>query len=125
MYSGSDVGDTDSDEGRRSIWIPGHVHHAGECLRDHVVAGLVRERALASEGRERGHDEPRIERLERIVVEAAFLHYVGAEVFDHNIHLGYERAEDLERFRLVEIEAQAFLAPVLLHEIAAASVFDR
>jgi hypothetical protein len=51
MYATADVGDTDSDEGRRSVRVARHVHQAGKRLRDHIVAGLVGERAFPAERR--------------------------------------------------------------------------
>src|ERR1700684_4026178 len=125
MYSGSDVSHTNSNESGSSVRIAGHVHQARKRLCDHVIAGLVRKRSLASEGRERSHNEARIDSLERIVIQTALLHHAGTEVFDHDIHLGHQRAENLERFRLAEVQAQALLATILLDEIATAAVFDR
>jgi hypothetical protein len=52
------------------------------------------------------------------------VHHAGTKVFDHDVHSGHQRADDLERFRLAKVQAQALLAPILLDEIAAAAVFD-
>src|ERR1700736_2168736 len=103
MNPTSYVGDANSNESGGSIRVASHVHQARESLRDHIVAGLVRERTLAPKGRERSHYEARIDLLERIVIKPALVHHAGTKVFHHDIHSGHQCANDLERFRLAQV----------------------
>ena len=118
------VGDPQPDELRRAVRAAGHVHNAGERLGDEIVADSVRERTFAAERGDRHHDELGIPRLERGVVEPAFFHHARPEILHHHVHGRDQVVQDVERCGLVEIQTQAALAAVLLHEIGAAVVPD-
>lgn len=125
MNTAADIGDADADGGRRPIRLAGHVHDSRKGLRYEIITGLVGERAVASESRQRSHNQSRVDLLQRIVIEPALLHHARTEVLHHYIYLRHQFAQDLHRFGLFEKQAEAFLAPVLLDEIAAASGLDR
>ena len=125
VHAGGHVADAQPDEHRRPVRIARHVHQSREGLRDEVVADLVRERPGAPEGRDRRHDEARIELAERGVVEAALFHYSWTVIFDHHVCFFRQAAQKLDRFGLGEVQAEALLAAVLLDEVGAAPVAHR
>src|ERR1051325_6815070 len=73
---------------------PGHRHQAGGRLDDVVVGGLPAARAVLAERRERGVDQPRIDRREILVAEAERRERAGAVVLDEYVGGGGELLED-------------------------------
>jgi hypothetical protein len=48
--------------------------------------------------------------------------HAGREVLDHHVDLGYEVADYLVTGGILEVDTDALLAAILLHEVAAAAV---
>ncbi len=67
---------------------------------------------------------PRVDLAQRRVVEPPPLKDAGPVVLDDDVRFGDERAQQLDRPRLAEIEAQALLAAILLHEVCTSAVLD-
>ncbi len=122
VHAGHDVGDACVNELRRSRRIARHMADSGERLRHEVEADLAGERAGAAERRDGGHDEAGVEATELRVAESALVEHAGAEVLDHHVDFGSERAQELECLGLREVEAEALLAAVLLDEVGAAAL---
>ena len=64
---------------------PRHRHDAGGRLDHMVVSGLRAARAALAEGRERGVNQPRIDRGERLVTEPERLESAGPIVLDEHV----------------------------------------
>ena len=73
----------------RAIWQSSLMHEAEKSLGSPVVAGFMGQRAFATEGRDRCHDDVRFDRLEIALSEAAFFQNTRPEVFDHPVDLGH------------------------------------
>src|SRR5262245_28702650 len=122
---GDAISDGDPDETRRPVSVAGHVHDAGERLRDVIVASEMRQGTLAAKGRDRTHNEAGIELSERLVIQTSSFHDARAVVLDNHIDLRDECANQLDAFRLAEVYAEAFFAAVLLDEVHTATVFEK
>ena len=122
VYAGAHVAER---RGRKVGWpirFADHVGNPGIRLRDEVVAGQMRERALLAEGRNRAHHDARVERPRGFVVQAHPRDHAGREILHHHVDLGHEFLENRERVRIFDVEAEAALAEVLLDEVAAAMI---
>ncbi len=133
---GPALGQRHRDRQRRAVREPGHELHAGEGLRDAVVAALAGQRPGLPERRDAQRDEPRVAALERLRREPGRLEPARAQVLDQRVgggqqprqpRLGRERLElglhrvlaavlRLERERVLPVEA----GPPLPHRRAVA-----
>ena len=68
--AGRQVGDRDAALDRVAAGLAGDAHHARQPLRDQVEAGPLRVRAGLAEAGDRGVDQPRVDRAQRLVVGA-------------------------------------------------------
>src|ERR1700756_2169152 len=69
MNTGRDIADSDLRQHGRAIRVAQHAQHARVGTSDEIVAGAVGERPLLPEGRNRAHDDFRIEQLDRLIIE--------------------------------------------------------
>ena len=122
MDATADIGNTQADKLRRTIRTAGHVHDAGEGLRNKVIADLVREWPRAPKGGNRDHYHLGIDFLERRIVKATFFHHARPEILNHNIYGRNQCPQDFKRLRFVEIQTEAFFAAILLDKIGAALI---
>ena len=65
-----------------------------------------------AEAGDRAINQPRIDRRERTVADAEFVHHAGAKIFHHHVGLCRELFDDRDRFWLREVERQAALVAV-------------
>ena len=70
------------------------------------------ERSLAAIGRDRAIDQARIGRRDRGIVEPELLHHAAGKILHHYIRLGDQRARNLERGRIGEVERDAALVAI-------------
>ncbi len=92
---------------------------------DEIEAGQRRQLAGLAERGQRAHHDSRIDLLDHVVTQPHPLDRSGAEVFDEHVHGSDQPLYQVDCARLFQIQAQAFLAQVVLYEMAAAAVFER
>src|SRR5262249_968217 len=88
------------------------------------LGDLIETRALSigpglSEAGNAGVDQPRIDRAERLVVDAQTMFDVGAEILDHHIRLPSHAAQRLDPHRALEIEGDAAFAAMQVLKVGA------
>lgn len=69
--------------------------------------------------------EPRIDRRQRLVVEAEALHHARPEILDDDVRLFGEPVNGVDRGGLLQVERHAFLARIQLAEGGARAVAQR
>ena len=79
--------------------------------------GAVAIRPALPETGDAGVDQARVDRLQRLVVDAEAGFHVGPIVLDHDIRLAHQLAEDLDPFRRFQIQRQTALVAVQVLEI--------
>src|SRR5258706_15123434 len=97
------------------------MHEPAHCLRHRVISWSVRVGSVLSKPRDRTHDETRVELLQRFVAETIASQRARTKILDHDVDLWDKSFDDVGRLRLLEIEADALFASVVLHKAAALS----
>src|SRR5581483_11951359 len=118
----TDVADAKLRKDRRPVRETRQIEHAGVSRADVIVAGTVGERAVPPERRDRTHDDTRIEFAHYFVAETDALDDAGREILYQHVDTRYQRLEDRQALRLLQIDAEAFLAAILLNVVGAAAV---
>ena len=77
---------------RRAAGIAGDAHHARHRLRHQVEAGPLGPRPGLAEAGDAGVDQPRIDRLQRLVVDAEPLRHAGPVVLDQDVRVSTSRS---------------------------------
>src|ERR1700685_3099114 len=108
----------------RAALLAAKGSHSGISLAHEVVARIVRERSLLTEGGDRAHDDFRIDAASGLVVKPHPRDGARREIFDHHIHLRDQLANDRFAGFSARIETKAQLAAILLDEVTAALVLD-
>src|ERR1700730_13322936 len=119
---GRDVPQAQHRDGWRPVRIADHICHCGVGLRDIVVAGLGGERSGLSEGRDRTHDDARIQGPHGFVIEAHSLDHARRVILNYYINFANQPRDDRMALGLFHIDTEAFFAAVLLDVIGAAAV---
>ena len=106
-----------ADHRRWAFGVAGHVHDPRHRLGDVVVARPLGPRRGAAEARHRQVDDVGVHRPDRLVVEAPAGHdRRRAEVLAHDVGVPSQLEQQVPALRTVPVDAQALLAPVVLHE---------
>src|SRR5580658_4261499 len=122
MNSRGDVAHSDLRQRGRAVAFADHAQYAGICAADKVIAGTIRERTALPKGRDRTHDDFRIERSHGLVAKSQSRDHFRRVVLHQDIDLGDELADNRSRRGIFKVEAQTSLATVMLHVVRAASV---
>ena len=101
---------------RMNVLRPGHRHDAGGGLDDVVIGGLVATRAVLAERRERGVDQPRIDRRKRVVAKPQRLERAGPVVLDEHVGGLDELFQNFAVALLLEVERHRALVRGLREE---------
>ena len=97
---------------RAAVSTPGIAGDAGQCEVVDVVPGAITIRpALAITG-DRHVDQPRVDRLERLVADAQLVHHTGAKLLQHDVVFTHQLLDHLDRLRALEVEGDAALVAV-------------
>ncbi len=104
---------------RMHVLRAGHRHDPGRGLDHVVIGGLVAARPLLAEGRERGVDQPRVDRGQRVIAQPQGIERAGPVILDEHIGGGDELLEDLAVFLLLEVERNRALVGGLRQEARA------
>lgn len=105
------------DESRRLL-RPDHLGDPRDRLDHHVVGGQLGRRALGPEAADCGVDEPRVLAPQHVPADAEPVEHARAEVLEHDVRLAREAAEGRGAALALEVEHDAPLVPVHLHEEA-------
>ena len=100
--------------GRRGVIGFDQIHQSrarpvGGCIK----TGLARLGADLAVGGERGVDQPRVERTDRVVVELQPVTYRQRQIGDEHIRLAHQAIQHIKPLGLFQVEAQAALAAVV------------
>ena len=125
VNAGRYVAQPEHRERRRPVGIADHISHARIAHPDVIVAGAIGERSGLSESRDRAHDQPRIDLADFFPSKTHPRDRSRRIVFEQDIHRGQQFLDDRETFGFLGIEAEAFLAAVLLHEIRASPILQK
>ena len=102
-----------------AVDVPG----AAERRADRRVAGPLVERSGLAEGGDARHDQPRVDRVERLPAEPPALQHARPEILEDDVALGDQPSDDVLAFRDVEVEGHELLVPVIDGEPVRAAVF--
>jgi hypothetical protein len=105
--------------------LAGHAHHAGGGLDRQVEAALGAARAVLPESRDRAVDERGLAGAEPVPAEAEPLHRAGPAILDEHVGLEHQRAGEVARGRVLEVEHDRALAAVDRCEVLAEAFGDR
>src|SRR2546421_255156 len=112
-----EAGHGNADTHRTLAGQAGDGHQAAQPLRDLVVAGTVTVRTALAEARDARVDDARVDRAERLVVDAEPVLDVGTEVLDHHVGLGGQLLEDLDPLGVLEVERDRALVAMEVLEV--------
>jgi hypothetical protein len=102
VHPGQQVGDRDADLG--GLLGAGHRHQPALALRDLVVAGPVRLRAVVAEAGDRADDQAGVEVVQPLHGEAEPVQGAGAEVLEQHVGAAHEGGEHVCVSGVLEIE---------------------
>ena len=114
-----EVGDGNADPHRAFAGRAGDRHQPAHALRDLIEAGTLVIGAVLAEAGNRAIDDARIDLAHALIVDAEFCLHVGAEIFDDDVGLFHQPPEDLEAFRLFQVERHRALVAVQVLEVRA------
>src|SRR5208337_5011547 len=123
-HRGHRIAHREAGQHRRAVGKAQRVDNSGVRRRDIIVAGLGCERTGLAEARYRAHYDRRVNRLDHLVGKADPPDNAGREVLDQYVDSRQHLFDDRQPRRGLQIDAQALLAPIESHEVAAAAVLD-
>ncbi len=113
------IGDRDADPHRPLAGQAGDRHEPAHALRDLIEAGTAAIGTVLAEAGDAAIDDARIDRAQRLVVDAEAMLDVGAVVLDQHVGLRRHAPQDLLARLLLQVEGQAALVAVEVLEIEA------
>ena len=112
---GNRVADADAGAHWRTVLEAGDVTQPAHRLADRAEARLILHRPGLAEAGQAHHHQLGIQRMDGIPAEPQLLQHAGAEVFDQDVGLSDQLAQDLLAVRVLEVERQRLLV-ARLHE---------
>jgi len=106
------VGDLEIGNGRLAAFDTDLLQHAGVAEVVDVVAGQILVRPVLAVAADRAVGNLRIDRPDRFVADTQLVHHAGAKAFDDDIRRCRQTQEDLDAFRLLQVEHHALLVAV-------------
>src|SRR5690349_15156444 len=122
MDTGADVADRQRRNDRRAVFLTDQTRDSRVSLPYQIEAWIFRERAGLAEGRYRAHHDPWIELAHFGIAKAEPRDRARGEVFDQNVDLFHQFAQDLRALGIARIETEAHLAQVVLDIVTASIV---
>src|SRR5215469_11196099 len=122
MRTGADVSDCRHDHVRCALRLPAHRNNSRVRCTEEIKTRLVGQWPGLPERRYRTHYDLRIQHLHRVVIEAESADHSRGEVLDQHVSLENQLLDYRKSFGRLKIDANAFLAAIVLNEIAAAAV---
>ena len=119
------IAEAGADARGRPVGPARQAHDAAHRLHHHVVAGKIAERAAMAEAGDRGIDDVRMGLGQPFGAIAQPVHHAGAEILHHDIGFAQEALQQFAVARRLDVENDAFLAPVEAHEIGRLPVHKR
>src|SRR5579875_2275322 len=124
MDAGAGIANGQAGKHRSLAGLANHVEDTRVARADKIPSRLSGQRPVLSESGDRTHYDFGIERLDDVVSKPEPFHGTGAEILHHDIHPGDQLLDNAEAGLFSEIDAETFLAEVLLDEVAAAIAFE-
>ena len=115
--AGREIADRDADAHRPAPGLAGDRHQPAHALRDLIDAGPVAIGPVLAEARDAGIDEPLVDRLQRLVIDAEAELDVGAVILDQDVGALDQAAEDGEAVGMLQVDRDAALVAVEVLEI--------
>ena len=119
VVAAGEIGNRHADAHRALAGQTGDRHQAAHALGDLVEARTVGIGAVLAEAGQAHVDEPRIDRAQRLVVDAEPLLHVGPVVLDQHVGGGRQLLQDRDALGRLEVERDAALVAVQVEEIGA------
>ena len=116
------IGDRNAHAHRSLPWYTGDRHEPAHALRDLVDAGPITIRAALAEAGDAAVDQPRVDRLEILVVDAEAALDVGPVVLDHDVGLLHQLLEDRHRLGVAQVQRHRLLVAMEVLEVEAVAV---
>jgi hypothetical protein len=92
--------------------VAGDRHDARHRLDLAVISGAQPLRSGLAEGADAAIDQARIDLRQRLVADTELVHHAGAKILHHHVGFRRKALDDLDRFRLLQVQRQAALAAV-------------
>src|SRR5712692_3134193 len=105
--TGAQVGERYPGLDGRAAGLAGNRHDAGDALGNEIESAFAALRAGLPVAGDRRVDETRVQRRQRLVVEAERRHHAGPIVLDYDVTRACKRCEDLPAFGRLEVEDHA------------------
>src|SRR5215469_5307033 len=125
MDAGADVANSEGGEDRRAIGITTHVQHAGVCGAHGVVARAVRQWPPLAEAGNRAHYDFWIQQTYAVVSESHSRDNAGCVILNQYVYIWDQGLDNLQTRGIFHVDAEAFLASILLYVISTAAVAQK
>lgn len=102
----------------------GGAHQAAHGLADDVVARALGIGAVVAKAGNRAVDDGGVDFFQIFIAKAQLFHHAGAVVFQHNVRLLHQLAENLFALLAFQVQRHAALVAVQVHEIGAFAVHN-
>ena len=113
------VDDWDTGEDGRVALFSGNHGYSGHGLTDGVITDVLAVRAELSEGGHVDHNHPGVQLFENVIAESHILDGAGPEILHQYVGHFNQVAQNLFRFVLAHVDAEALLSGVVLYPIGA------
>ena len=94
------------------VLAPGMAGHAGQRQVVDIVPGAVLIGAGLAVAGDRHIDQPRVDRLQRLIAQAQARHDTGAELLEQDVMALDQLTHNLQRLGLLEVQGQAALVAI-------------
>jgi len=106
------VGQLHAKRQRTKVLTPGVAGDTGQRQVVDIVAGAIPVRSALAVTGDRHVDQPRVDRLERLIADAQLVHHSGSKLLEHDVVLAHQLPDYLDRLGTLEIEGDAALVAV-------------
>src|SRR2546426_6375232 len=121
MHSSTHIPHSHHRHDRRLV---GFTHDLGDpcvSLRNIIKARHVGERTVLPQRRDRTHNQPWIESLQRLIIKSQACHHTWTIVFYHHIHMRYQCPHEVPAGLHLQVDTQTLFPQIVLHEVRTAT----
>ena len=115
--AGGEIGNRNAGAHRALARQAGHRHDAAHALRDLVEPRPLAIRAVLAEAGNAGVDQARIDRAQRLVIDAEPVLDVGPVIFDQHVGLAHQALQNLDALFAFEVERHRALVAVQILKV--------
>ena len=124
-HAGDDIANRHAETEGGAVGRSRNTHQPAFGLNHRVVPGFMRPGTGLTEAGNGTHDQLRMLRCERCVVEPDPGQRARPEILDHHVALRDQPVENRAPFRILEVEGDAFLVPVDAEKVRAFAADER